>query len=67
MRFWAVCECMRVCDTSLEPSWPPYECLIRGTRFARVARPQCTKMCFLLHKAPINDRFEARNINMSYR
>ena len=50
---WAVCGCMRVCDTSLEPPRPPYERLIGRIRFARTARPQCAKMCFLLHKAPL--------------
>ena len=54
---WAVCGCMRVCDTSLEPPRPPYERLIGRIRFARTGRPQCAKMCFLLHKALLNDRF----------
>ena len=49
----AVCGCMRVCDTSLEPPRPPYERLIGRIRFARTARPQCAKMSFLLHKAPL--------------
>ena len=40
----AVCGSMRVCDTSLEPSWSPYERMIGAFRFARAARPQCAKM-----------------------
>ena len=36
---WAVCGCMRVCDTSLEPPWPPYEDMIGGNCLARAVRP----------------------------
>ena len=42
----AVCGCMRVCNTSLEPPRPPYERLMDARPLARAARPQCAKMCF---------------------
>ena len=35
---WAVCGCMRVCDTSLEPPRPPYERLMGRVCFACSAR-----------------------------
>ena len=54
-----MCGSMRVCNTSLELHWPSYEYLIGGNRFARTARPQCVKMCYLLHKVALNRRFEA--------
>ena len=56
----AVCGSMRVCDTSLEPSWTPYERMIGRFCAARAARPQYAKMRFLLHKAALNGRFKAR-------
>ena len=59
-----MCGCMRVCDISLEPPWPPYERMIGGIRFAR---PQYVKMCFLLYKVPLNDDYETQSLNISYR
>ena len=47
------------CDSSLEPSWLPYEQSMGEICFARAVRPQRGKMCFLLHKAALNGRFEA--------
>ena len=44
--FLGVCGCMRVCDTSLEPSWHPHERPPAGQAPARAARPQLAKMCF---------------------
>ena len=41
-----MCGCMRVCDTSLEPSWHPHERMIGARAPARAARPQNGKMCF---------------------
>ena len=46
------------CDSSLEPSWLPYEPSMGEIRFARAARPQRAKLCFLLHKAALNSRFD---------
>ena len=57
----AVCGCMRVCDTSLEPSWTPYERIIGAFCELRAARPQFAKMRFLLHKAAINGRSIYKN------
>ena len=47
--FWAVCGCMRVCDTSLEPSRHPHERMPDARAPARAARPHLAKMTFLLH------------------
>ena len=65
--FWAVCGCMRVWNTSLEPLRHPYERMIVRFRFARAARPQRAKTSFLLHKTAPNGRFETWNIRTSYR
>ena len=46
-------ELMRACDGSLEPSCYKNDHVMGNFRFARSARPQCAKMCFLLHKAPL--------------
>ena len=53
----ALCGCMQVCNTTLEPSWPQYERMIGGLRFACAARPQYAKMWFLLHKAASDWQF----------
>ena len=58
VRFWVVCGCMRVCDTSLEPSRHPHERMPGARAPARAARLQMAKMCFLLHMAPPNDCFK---------
>ena len=63
---WAVCGCVRVCNTSLKPSRPPYERMMEAIRFARAARPQCAKMWFLLHKTALEGRFKTWNIKISY-
>ena len=60
-------ELMRACDTSLEPSRLPYDQVMETNRFARAARPQCAKMCFLLHKVALNSHFEACIANMNCR
>ena len=60
LRFWAVCGCVRVCDTSLEPSWHPHKRMPGALAPACAARPQLAKMCFLLHKAALNGRFEKK-------
>ena len=57
-------ELMRACDGSLEPSWHKNDGSMENFRFARAARPQCAKMCFLLHKAPLNSCLEGCNANM---
>ena len=56
-RIWA-------CDGSLEPHWHKNDQGMNLFWFARAARPQCAKMCFLLHKAPLNSRLEGCNANM---
>ena len=53
-------ELMRACDTSLEPSSHKNDQVMRQNRLARALRPQCAKMCFLLHKAVLNLRLEVR-------
>ena len=55
---WAARELMRACDTSLEPPRLPYDQVMEQNRFARAARPQRAKMCFLLHKLAPNGHFE---------
>ena len=55
------------CDSSLEPSWPKNDRFMRNFRFARAVRPQRAKMCFLLHKAALNGRFETCISNMNCR
>ena len=57
---WGVCGLMRACDSSLEPSCYKNDHVMEEIRFARAARPQCAKMCFLLHKAVLNLRLEVR-------
>ena len=52
------------CDSSLEPSCHKNDRIMGEFRFALAARPQCAKMCFLLHKAPLNSRLEGCNANM---
>ena len=37
--------CNWACDSSLEPSWLPYEHSMGSVRFARAVRPQRAKMC----------------------
>ena len=64
---WAVCGCMRVCDTSLEPYCHKNDHVINLFWFARAARPQCAKMCFLLYKAVLNGRFQVCIANMNCR
>ena len=49
-RIWA-------CDSSLEPSCHQNDHVMGENRLARTARPQCTKMCFLLHKTALSGRF----------
>ena len=56
-RIWA-------CDSSLEPSCHKNDRIMGEFRFALAARPQCAKMCFLLHKAPLNSCLEGCNANM---
>ena len=46
-------------NSSLEPPRIPYEQSMGNIRFARAARPQGTKLCFLLHKLTPNGYFEA--------
>ena len=58
MRFWAMCGCVRVYDTSLELSWHPHERMPAAQAPACGARPQMAEMCFLLHKSAPNGRFE---------
>ena len=36
-------------------------------RFTCAARPQCAKMCFLLHKLTHNSQFETWTVKMTYR
>ena len=64
--FRVVCGCMRVCDTSLEPSWTPYERKAPALATTLRTRPQCSKMCFLLHKLACNGRFETQTLKKSY-
>ena len=60
---WAMCGCVRVCDMSLEPSRPTNEHMMDARAPAGAVRPQCVKMCFLLHKAALNGLFEASIAN----
>ena len=60
-------EFMRACDGSLEPSCYKNDHVMGTFRFARAARPQCAKMCFLLQKAALKGRFEACIANMNCR
>ena len=55
------------CDSSLEPSCYKNDHVMENFCFTRSARPQCVKMCFLLHKAALNGRFEACIANMNCR
>ena len=55
------------CDSSLEPPRPPYEHMMAARAPACAARPQCAKLCFLLHKVALNGRFEACIANMNCR
>ena len=57
---------MRVCDTSLEPSWTPYERKAPAQATTLRTRPQCSKMCFLLHKLACNGHFETQTLKKSY-
>ena len=67
MCFSAVCGCVRVCDTSLEPSRHPHERTPDACAPAAAARPQMAKMCFLLHKSAPNGRFHTYTVRKSYR
>ena len=60
-------ELMRACDGSLEPSWHKNDGSMENFRFARAARPQCAKMCFLLHKLAPNGRFETWTVMKDYK
>ena len=55
------------CDSLLEPYCHKNDHVINLFWFARAARPQHAKMCFLLHKAARNGRFEACIANMNCR
>ena len=58
---------MRACDSSLEPSCHKNDQVMGENWFARAGRPQCAKMCFLLHKLAPNGRFETCTVRKSCR
>ena len=60
-------ELMRAYDTLLDPHRLPYDQVMETNRFARAERPQCAKMCFLLHTVALNSHLEARIANMNCR
>ena len=55
------------CESSFEPSCYKNDQVMGENRFARALRPQCAKMCFLLHRALLNGRFEAYVAKMNCR